>query len=302
MERSLQSPGSGLGGQLDYRRKVSRGERGAGTEGAERAAERFGERFRQRAGSVADRALGDSLTLEAAPVVEALLEGLRAAGRADGSALELREALTLTRLLGRRAAELGTSPAGILALAPSIVEAIAPDAPGCEPLQSDLAAIALEGYLALREERLADDAARRLADAIAVIELAPRCIVVVPSGVQHDDELERVFDELGRRLLARDARACVVHLADLREPDRERARRVFGLHATCLMLGAVCIFTSADEGWREAAREAGIDVGQLRFESDFGVGLAAALEACGLELRPRDGFGAVLRRLVAARR
>jgi hypothetical protein len=265
---------------------------------AEQAAARFGEELRAAARFEADRAVVDSLCVEARPVIEALLDGIVAADRTDPRALALREALTLTRLLGRRAAELGATPTAALALAPCLVRAVE----GSQPLAEDLRAIALEGYVAAREERLDERASRRMADAIAVVEAAPGCIAVLPAGLQDDDELERVFDGVGRRLLERDARACVVHLGELSGADRERARRVFALHSTCLMLGVTCIYTAVRDDWRDAARDAGIALDDVRFEPDFASGLRAALDACGLELRPRARLGDVLRRMVTPRR
>ncbi len=270
----------------------------AGEGAADQAVVRFAESFRALVRLERDLALAEPLSLEAHPVIEALLEGLSAAGRPDVDALAMREALTLIRLLGRRAAVLDATSAAALALGPSLVRAVGE---GCRELEDELRAIALEGYVSGREERLDETAARRLADAIPVVEAAPGCVLVLPGGAQGDAQLERVLEDVGRRLLDRGARACVVHLGQA-VPDSERVRRVLALNATCQMLGTLCVLTDVGEGWRDMVREAGLSLEDVRVEPDFAAGLRVALDACGLELRHRARLGEVLRRIVAPRR
>jgi hypothetical protein len=158
--------------------------------------------------------------------------------------------------------------------------------------------VCVEGYVAAREEALEADAARRVADAIAIIEPAAGCMCVIVRGVQEASELERVFDELGRELLERDARSCLVDVGGLRGPDPESARQLFAIHATCTMLGVRCIFTRVSDACRRAASEAGIDVGDVRIEAELTSGLRDALSAVGVDLKVRAGIGEVLRRIV----
>lgn len=265
---------------------------------AEAVASRFGQRFAAGAALARDRELADALAVEARPIAEALLEA--SATTVDPRAPELREALALTSLLGRRAAALGATPTAALAIAPCLIAAS--EREDLDALIEPLRAVCLEGYVAAREDALREDGARRAADAISVVTLAPGCVAVLVSGDQDADEIERVFEELGRRLLDGGARACLVSCAGLREPDRERARQLFAVHATCTMLGVECTYAGVPDGWREAAREAGLDLSYVRFEPDFASGMRAALFACGLELRARAGIGDVLRRFVAPRR
>lgn len=268
-------------------------------EAAGRAATRFGERFAARVALARDRERADALAIEARPVAEALLEGLSSAERVDAEANELREAIALASLLGRKAGDLDLTPTGALEVAPALVAAVAGEGHAeASELEPTLRAVCLEGYVAAREERLEERAARRAAEAIPVVELVPRCIVVLPSGLQSAEELERLADDVGRRLLDRDARACLVHAAGLREPDRERASQLFALQATCRMLGVRCVFSGVGPAWREAAEEAHLDLTDLHLAPTLSAGLGAALEACGYELRERPALGGVLRRLV----
>jgi hypothetical protein len=265
---------------------------------AERVAERARAIFTERVALERDLALAAPLAIETRPVAEALLEGLAHLRRVDVRAAELREALALASLLGRRAAVLGATPTAALAIAPALLEAASHEDPRALELADVVQAVCMEGYVAATEEAAEERAARRAADAIPVLEPAPRCFLIAPAGVQDAEQLERVLDELGRRLLERDARACVIEISRLADPDRERARRLFAIDATCKMLGVVCVFSGVGATWTSAAREAGLDLEHLRIAEDLPAALRIALDACGLELRPRAGLGEVLRRIV----
>lgn len=265
---------------------------------AERVSARFGEGFAARVSLARDRALAEPLAIEIRPVAEALLEGLAGVDRVEPSRGELREALAMASLLGRRAATLGATPTGALAIVPLLLEAASEEDPRAIELMEALRAVCMEGYVATREESVEERAARRVADAIPMLEAAPGCFVIAPAGVQDADQLERVMDDAGRRLLERDARACVIDASGLREPDPERARRLFAIEESCRMLGVTCIFAGVDAPWLRAARDAGLDVGLVRIAPDFATALALAFEACGLETRPKASLSAVLRRFV----
>lgn len=270
-------------------------------EAAGRVVERFRERFPALVALARDRALAEPLAIETRPVAEALLEGLAGAGGVDPQRGELRETLALASLLGRRAAVLGATPSAALAIVPALTDAASPEDARAAELVEPLRAVCLEGYVAAHDEAWEERADRRAAGAIPILEPAAGCVVVAPAGVQDADRLEEVLEELGRRLLDRDARACVVDASGLREPDPERARRLFGIEATCRMLGVACIFAGVSAPWARAASEAGLDLAELRTAPDFAAGLAAALDACGLEVRPRAGLSEVFRRMVARR-
>lgn len=259
-------------------------------------ATRFEGLFVDRVALERDRTVAPALATETRPVAEALIEGCRGLARIEREAGELREAVALASLLGRRAAVLGATPTGALEIVPALLEAVSSEEPRAVELLDALRSVCIEGYVAAREEAIDERAARRAADAIPMIEVAPECFAVLPAGAQDADELERVLDELGRRLLDRGARVCIVDASKLLGPDPERARRLFAIQETCRMLGVACVFTALDAAWRQAARDAGMELGDARFEPDFEAALRAGLEACGLELRQRRGLAEALRR------
>lgn len=277
---------------------MDRGEALSPAEAAERIAQRFGERFAEALALSRDRAVAPELAIEARPVAEALVDGVRTASRIDADDGALREAVALASLLGRRAAVLGATPTAALGIVPCLIDATAELEPRARGLTEPLRAVCMEGYVAAREEALDARAARRAAEAIGVVEPARGCVLVIVAGVQDADELELAFDDIGRRLLDRDTRACVVDVGGLKSPEPESARQLFALHATCTMLGARCIFTRVSDAWQRAARDAGLDMKHVQIEPELATGLREALAVVGVGLKPRAGLGDVLRRIV----
>lgn len=266
----------------------------------QRRAERFGRRFAALAATAADRASVEALRPEASTVIAAIVE---AAGRGplpDVEGPALREALTLASLLGRRAAYLAVTPVAALGIAPAIVEALR-GTHDLTPIEPALTATVIDGYVRACEERERERGARRAADAIPFAKLAPRCFAFFVRGEHDPDELARRVDELGRALLEGDARACVVDLRGLAEPDRERFAQVFAVHSTCTMLGVRAIFVGLGEAWRDLAEEARVDLALMATAPTVADALAEAFRTCGLELRERRGLGGALRELLGRR-
>ena len=257
---------------------------------------RFRAKFDQLVAFESDRAIGADLQPEAMTVVRAIAEAIESGSLPAIHSPALREALTLTSLLGRRAGLLDASAAAALALAPAILDAVDVDPTDhVDPFRT----AAIDGYVRAGEERMQLVAARRVAAAIPVVELAAGCVAIFLRGEQDADELERVIEDLGRTLLARNARACIVDAAGLRRPDRDRAGQLFAVHATCVMLGVKCVYAGVASQWREIAEERGTDLSDVHFADDFRSAFDLALAACDLEIRgPRAGFRRVLGRLV----
>ncbi len=260
---------------------------------------RFAERYRPLVPPSADRDFADTLELEAATVIESIVDASTAGSLPDPQAPEFRESLTLASLLGRRAALLDATPMAALALAPAIVHSLRGRL-DIEPLHEALRLATVDGYVRGREERALLVGARRAADAIPAVKLAPRCFAIFLRGVQAPEEMERVIGDLGRALLAGDARACVVDASGLREPDRERAAQLFSVHETCVMLGVRCIYTGVSAAFIDVAEERGIDLGDVRFVENLQVALVEALDACGLEVRPPNAIKRALGQLFRA--
>lgn len=261
---------------------------------AEELARSFADSLTQRLRLGRDRALREELAWETRPLVQALIEGIDGAERIDREAPELREALALASLLGRRAAALGATPTAALHVAPALVEQLGEAAPLLDPLRE----VIVEGYVSEREEALQAEGARRAAGAIPIVRLVPGLFVSLPRGDQAAEHLEEHADELGRRLLDGDARALIVHAVGLERPDRERASHLFGVHAACTMLGVTAIFAGVGDDWTAAARERGVDVEELRLVRTLDEALEMALTECGYVLRPRPALDRVWRRLV----
>ncbi|MCB9591667.1 MAG: hypothetical protein H6719_02940 [Sandaracinaceae bacterium] len=267
----------------------------------ERSASRFCDRFAELGSIAADRGAVEALRPEASTVLAAIVEAVGTGPLPDPRGTELREALTLASLLGRRAAHLGVTPGAALALAPAIVHALAGTI-DLEPILDPLRVTVVEGYVRACEERERDRADRRAAEAIAFAKVAPHCFAIFVRGDQVAEELERRVDELGRALLEGDAKACVVDATGLVEPDRDRAAQLFAIHATCVMLGVRAIFVGVSEPWRRAAEEARIDLTPVTWAPTVTAAFEEALGWCGLELAAPPAFGKGLWRLLGGRR
>lgn len=250
-----------------------------------------------------DRAAAVELAREAVPVVDAIVGGCDAAGGPMPDALPLREALALVGLLGRRAGEAGLTPTALVALPAALragceavaampVDAAPADAAPRRPatwgaaLEEAVRALALEGYVAGREERVVARLAARAASALEPLWIAPRCALLALSGEHDADHLRDVVERAGRALLAGDARALVVSLRGLVGASPTAAAEVFALADVAAMLGAVCVFCDVDETWRRAAAPR-IDLARLRIAGDTRAAVAEALDAAGHRLRPK---------------
>ncbi|MBZ0120506.1 MAG: hypothetical protein K8H88_26170, partial [Sandaracinaceae bacterium] len=246
------------------------------------ASARFAEGWTARCKLARDRALVADMTLEARPVLESLLEARRFCPELEPSRPELSEPLALASLLGRRAANLGGTVGGVLELGPLLADSIGGGPPA---LVESLRALTVEGFVSAREETLAELADRRAAEATVCFLLAPRVMWVALAGAQSGDALEPVLEQIGRTMLERDVRACVVDVSALRRLDRDVVARALGLHATAQMLGASAIFVGISETWRDLAEQAGTSLADVRHAPDPVSAARDALASCGLELR-----------------
>lgn len=260
-------------------------------------AARFVQSYVAAAPTATDRAAAETLRPEAETVLAAIVEGVAGGPLPELEGPALREGLTLASLLGRRAALLDVTPTAALAIAPALVEALGGDL-DLSPMLEALRATIVDGYVRAREERERELASRRTADAVAWAELVPGCFAVFLRGLQDADALEPRVEALGRALLDADARACVVDLRGLREPDRERVAQLFGIHAACSMLGVRTYFVGFGEGWARAAEEARMDFSLVTMCPTVRAALPDALRRCDLELRPASRLGEAVRRLL----
>ncbi|MFK7987216.1 MAG: hypothetical protein AB8I08_14425 [Sandaracinaceae bacterium] len=238
-----------------------------------------------------DRARSEEVSREARPVAIALLA---LGDREEPGRFELREALALTSLLGRRVGTLEITPTATLSVLPALLASLELDA----DLREQLEPVFIEGFVAGREERLSEEHAARLGDAIVYVALLPRLWSAFIGGAQEASVIEAALEGIGRKLLEHDAAALLVHVARLEAPSPETAAQVFTLDATCRMLGVRCIFAGVSDDLQRAAEERGLDLSLVEIEADPADAFQLALEACALSVRQGRGFGEALRRFV----
>jgi hypothetical protein len=250
--------------------------------------ERFRARYARGAPFREDRLLAKELGWEARPVLEALRAALR---DVDPTSIAHHEGLALLTLLGRRAGRLGATPTAALGIVPALFTAL-----GRQPTERELTALqalSLEGYVAGREERLVEEAARAAMEATPIVEVAPRCIAAFFAGLHEPEALGEIVERLGSLALRTDAAAVVVDVSRLLDPTPERAAEVLGADAAARMLGATCVFAGIGP-WLEAARRTGVDERLIVSEPDFPSALKRALAAAGLAIRPTSRWRKLL--------
>lgn len=268
---------------------------GASPEEIERAVEAF--RRGLRLPFREDARLAADLADEVRPVIEALAFAVAAAGE-DPTAIEFREGLAMGALLGRRAALQKATPSVALALVEGVAGALAAIGRDVPPrVVEALRSVIVEGFCAAIEEQVRDDAARRAAEALVPMRIAPHCWVMILAGDHAPERLGDAFDRAGRVLLDAGARSCLVHVAIPRPPSEELASEIFAFDATVRLVGAHCVFSGISAEWRAAAHPR-TDLTLLAIEESLEAGLRRALAAAGAEIRVTSPIVRRLRRLL----
>ncbi len=232
------------------------------------------EHARPPTGGVALRAV----EAEVAPVLPLLTE-LPVEERAGGDlqSFQFRECFTMLTLLGRRLAFLDLTPTAAVQVVDLAIRAIdSPDEPATDAFRQRVRTAVVEGFVRGREERVAEDAERRASQAVRPLQVDAGTFALIVSGVHEPTALSEHVDALGRSMLDADAGIALVDLSQLGEPNRDRARAIFGAEEVSRMLGAVCIFSGVDPRWRAAAADARIHLEELEVVPTFAKGLERA--------------------------
>jgi len=217
---------------------------------------------------------------EVAPVLPLLIElPVEERARGDFESFQFRECFTVLTLLGRRLALLDLTPTAAIQVVELALTAIdGPDQPTTGDFRQRARTAAVEGFVRGREERVAGDAETRASRPVRPLRVDGNTFALIISGVHEPAELSEHVDALGRAMLDGDAGVAIVDLSQLGEPNRDRARAIFGAEEVSRMLGAACIFSGVDPRWRSAATDARIHLDELQLVPT----LAMALERASL--------------------
>lgn len=254
-----------------------------------------------RAGFVEDKAAAGDLEAELSPVFETLMDAAPLTG-VTAASLQAREALAMTTLFGRRVANRDITPsAAYLALDAFLLAVAECISPLDVDLRRALSSLFFEGYANAREERVLASERKQAADSQPVQLLQPGCVALVLSGQHEPEALADIVDRFGRSLLRLEARAAIVDITHLLQPDSARAAEVFAADASARMLGVTCIISGVTPPWREAALRARVPLDVMRIEPTFDRALVFALRAAGYRVAEGGGllsrfFGGVVGR------
>lgn len=244
----------------------------------------------------ADRELIAAIRMEARPAVESLDMALSLDTADDIRSLGHHESLAMFSLLGRRLARIGASVVLAHRLAPTLLDAFPEERAVVPSVREGLELACLEGFVLGREEKVADEAAARAAEAMPSARIAEGVHLLVLAGLHEADVITERVEEFGRELHRADARACIVELSTLADPDPRRASAVLGAEETARMLGAHCAFAGVTAAWREAFTDAGVDADHDALLPTLEAALEAAYRAAGLTLTRPGPLGRLLRR------
>ena len=199
-----------------------------------------------------ERAFDESLTqlgafiARASTRAEILIEAgtvLDAFAQADDEVGD-REALALSGLLGRRAAELGCTGSELEAVAESLTVAIAPKVP------KGIRGIMIEGYARSLVDR---EVARSLAARIATTRpflVEPRVLALVLQGEPQPEWLLACAQHVGPMLMRHDVRALVVVARFGVEPTPASIAELASIADLGSIVGARTVF-DVDTAWAE---------------------------------------------------
>jgi hypothetical protein len=222
----------------------------------------------------------EQIAFEVAPLLP-LLSELPTEQRAGGDyeSFEFRECFAVLTLLGRRLALLDLTPTAAIQIVLLALGAVA----GCDESPTDgfarpVVAAAVEGFVLGREERVAQIAESRAAKPLKPLRIDEAAFALIASGVHEPAALSECVDALGRAMLNADVEVAIVDLAQLGEPNRERAAAVFAADEITRMLGGVCFFTGVDSRWKAAAEDARVPLDMVQIIPDLASAIAAARE------------------------
>ena len=257
--------------------------------------------LRDRLPFEADKALLETIEAEARPAVESLDMALSLDTADDIRSLGHHESLAMFSLLGRRLARIGASVVLAHRIAPTLLDAFAPERELSASVRDGLELACLEGFVLGREEKVADEAARTAAKAMPSGRVADGVHLLVLGGLHEAEVLTERIEEFGRELHRGDAQSCVIELSTLMEPNPRRASAVLAAEETSRMLGAPCFFGGVSAAWRTTFEEAGVDPEHESLHATIDGALTAAFRAAGLTLTRPGPLGRLLRRRVSDR-
>lgn len=238
------------------------------------------------------------LLAEVAPLLP-LLDELPKSERATGDleSFAFRECFTILTLLGRRLALLDLTPTSTLQIVTLALRATQDqDTSPATSFEQCAVAAAFEGFVLGREERVLQLAQARSAKMLTPVKLADGVYALLPSGVHDPEVLSECVDALGRLMLDAAAEIVIVDFSQLGEPSRDRAAAMFAADEVARMLGAVCYFSGAHEGWRSAAIEAHVSLEALNVVPTLADALAAARVIPCREKKKGPPWGSLFRR------
>jgi hypothetical protein len=196
---------------------------------------------------------------------------------------------------------------GVAALAVTAPLAAWRDALGTEAARrvcDEVLPLLLDGYARAREDRARVELQRALGEAALVDEVSPGVVLAVATGPMDADAARSLCDRAGRLMLRREARAVLLDLSGLHEPDAGAVVELWGVTSAARMLGAHAVVVGDAPALAAALVAAGVKTDGVRRAATLAAGFEVLVRDLGVPLTRDRGWAEKAYALVrsAARR
>jgi anti-anti-sigma regulatory factor len=151
--------------------------------------------------------------------------------------------------------------------------------PAAQRVVDEVLPLVLDGYARAREDRAKAELQRTLGEALPVAVVAPGLVLAIAAGPLDADAARALADRAGRLMLQAEARAVLVDMTGLHDPDAATVSELWAVTSSARMLGAFAMVAGESSALVTALEGAGASLD--------GVGRAPTLVAA-LEVLGRD--------------
>lgn len=148
----------------------------------------------------------------------------------------------------------------------------------------------LDGYARAREDRARVEVQRVLGESSLVAAVAPGVVLAVAAGPLDADAARALCDRAGQLMLRCEARAVVLDLSGLHEPDAGALVELWGVTSSARMLGAHAVVVGDGATLVAALDGAGVKADGVRRAATLAAGFEVLVRELGVPLTRDRGW------------